>query len=131
MNKRRTAASMPCPCDERRPYAQCCAPLHMGIAVARSAEALMRSRYSAYARGDVPYLLQTWHAATRPPALELDVATRWLGLKIIEQQTQADRATVRFIARWAHGGGSAQRLQELSRFVLEDGRWYYVDGDTS
>lgn len=92
----------------------------------------MRSRYSAYARGLERYLLQTWHASTRPAALDLqaDTATRWLGLKILHHaQTCASAATVSFVARYRVGGGSAQRMEETSRFVCEDGRWYYVDGE--
>ncbi len=94
----------------------------------------MRSRYSAYARGLRDYLLATWHPDTRPDALELDDAPgaplRWLGLDVLEhQRDDADHARVRFVARFRIGGRSAQRLRELSRFVREDGRWFYVDGD--
>lgn len=94
----------------------------------------MRSRYSAYARGLHDYLLATWHAGTRPAALELDEAPsarlRWLGLDVLEHHRDAaDRARVRFVARFRVGGQPAQRLRELSRFVREEGRWYYVDGD--
>jgi SEC-C motif-containing protein len=121
-----------CPCDSGLDYARCCGPLHAG-AVAASALALMRSRYCAYVLGDEHYLLATWHASTRPSALDLhtDTATRWLGLEVKRHgvDADADRAQVEFIARYRVGGGRAVRLHELSRFVREDGRWYYVDGD--
>lgn len=91
----------------------------------------MRSRYSAYVLGLEPYLLATWHAGTRPTALDLDKETspRWLGLDIKRHQaTGPDSAVVEFVARYKTGG-RAHRLHEVSRFVREDGRWYYVDGE--
>ena len=91
----------------------------------------MRSRYSAYVLGLEDYLLATWHASTRPTALDLDKETspRWLGLDIKRHQaTGPDSAVVEFVARYKTGG-RAHRLHEISRFVREDGRWYYVDGE--
>ena len=91
----------------------------------------MRSRYSAYVLGLEPYLLATWHAGTRPTALDLDKETspRWLGLDIKRHQaTGPDSAVVEFVARYKTGG-RAHRLHEVSRFVREDGQWYYVDGE--
>ncbi|GAC1630787.1 MAG: YchJ family protein [Nevskia sp.] len=121
-----------CACGSGRDYAACCGPLHGG-APAATAEALMRSRYCAYALGLEAYLLATWHADTRPATLDLatgDAATRWLGLDIREQRsTGADSALVEFVARYRLGGGSAKRLHERSRFAREGGRWYYLDGE--
>ena len=91
----------------------------------------MHSRYSAYVLGLEPYLLATWHASTRPTALDLDKETspRWLGLDIKRHQaTGPDSAVVEVVARYKTGG-RAHRLHEVSRFVREDGRWYYVDGE--
>ena len=119
-----------CPCGHARPYWRCCQPLHDGMP-ASDAEALMRSRYSAYVLGLEAYLVATWHASTRPAALNLAAqrATRWLGLEVKRHVAHdAEHATVEFVARSRVGGGSAQRLHEISRFVREDGRWYYVDG---
>ena len=123
-----------CPCGRTdakgRPLAfeACCGPSLAGRA-APDAECLMRSRYSAFVRGDVPYLLGTWHASTRPATLELDALAQWLGLEIRQyRQTGPDTAEVEFVARF-RVGGRAVRQHELSRFVREDGRWYYVDGD--
>lgn len=120
-----------CPCGSRREYADCCGPLHAG-AVAQTPVELMRSRYSAYVTGDVDYLLATWHAGTRPEQLDLGdaTATRWLGLDVRRHETRgADSAIVEFIARYKVGGASAVRLHEVSRFVREGGRWFYVDGE--
>lgn len=90
----------------------------------------MRSRYSAFVMGNEPYLLATWHPRFRPASVDLDANTRWLGLSVRAASSTGDgRAEVEFIARYKVGGGSAVRLHERSRFVCEDGRWYYLDGD--
>ncbi len=106
----------------------CCGPLHAGQA-APDAERLMRSRYSAFVLGDVAYLLTTWHASRRPARIELDVGSKWLGLEIKQHRTTGpDTAEVEFVARF-RVGGKAVRQHELSRFVREADRWFYVDGD--
>lgn len=120
----------PCPCGRPAAYAACCGALHRG-APANDAEALMRSRYSAYVLGLADYLLATWHPTTRPAALDLDETPRpkWLGLEVKRFETAGpDSAVVEFVAR-CRVGGRAQRMHETSRFVREAGRWYYVDGD--
>ena len=88
----------------------------------------MRSRYCAYVLDRVDYLLATWHASTRPADLPTDRDTKWLGLDVRRHAViDVDHAEVEFVARYRiHGRGA--RLHELSRFVLEQGRWYYVDG---
>lgn len=120
----------PCPCGKPLSYAACCAPYHAG-APAPTAEALMRSRYSAYVHGLEAYLLETWHSSKRPESLNLDSDrnTRWLGLEIKRHQETGDNtAIVEFVARYKIDG-RAHRLHETSRFVREEGRWYYVDGE--
>lgn len=89
----------------------------------------MRSRYSAFALKLEPYLLATWHPDTRPVSLELETEiVKWLGLDVKHHQESGDTAIVEFVARYK-SGGRAQRLHEISRFVRENGRWLYVDGD--
>jgi SEC-C motif-containing protein len=92
----------------------------------------MRSRYSAYVLGIEAYLLATWHESTRPAALGLaDQSPKptWLGLSVKRHENPSpDTAIVEFVARLRLGGGSAERMHETSRFVREDGRWFYVDG---
>jgi SEC-C motif-containing protein len=124
----------PCPCgrsDARgRPLAfgACCGPLLAG-APAPDAEALMRSRYTAYVLGDAAYLLATWHPGTRPAEVAPEPDTRWLGLEVrARREIDATHAEVEFVARYRVQGRGG-RLHERSRFVREDGRWLYVDGD--
>ena len=117
-----------CPCGRPRPYADCCGRLHAGDPAA-DAESLMRSRYSAYAKSLEAYLLSTWHATTRPAALDLadGPQPKWLGLEVIASAESSDEASVEFVAL-CRIGGRAQRMREKSRFLREQGRWYYLDG---
>jgi len=122
----------PCPCGRPAAYAQCCGRFHAGPlqGQAPDAEALMRSRYSAYVRELADYLLQTWHPSTRPAEpLHFEPGLRWLGLEVKRHRAiDAEHAEVAFVAR-SKLGGRAHRLAETSRFVREGGRWFYVDGD--
>lgn len=118
----------PCPCGAAE-YAACCGRYHNG-ALAPDAEALMRSRYSAYVLKLEPYLAATWHPSTRPAALDLAAGSaKWLELRVNKHARETDdHSTVEFVARYKING-RAHRLHEISRFVREDGRWYYVDGE--
>jgi SEC-C motif-containing protein len=76
------------------------------------------------------YLLATWHASHRPASIDFDPGAKWLGLEVRNhRQLDATHAEVEFVARQKSPGGPAVRLHERSRFVREEGRWYYVDGD--
>ena len=124
-------APAPCPCGHPTPYATCCGRWHDGRLQlqAPDAEALMRSRYSAFVMERADYLLATWHASTRPLRLDFEPGLHWLGLTVLQHQRQdEDHATVRFAAR-SKLGGRATRLAETSRFVRANDRWLYVDGD--
>jgi SEC-C motif-containing protein len=113
-------------------YADCCGRYldHWDVAPAPDAEHLMRSRYSAFVRERVDYLLATWHPSHCPESLTFDAGAKWLGLDVrAHQVTGADTAEVEFVARYRLAG-QAVRLHERSRFVREDGRWFYLDGDS-
>ena len=119
-----------CPCGSGRTLAACCGRYHGG-ALAPDADALMRSRYSAYVLGLEDYLRATWHPATRPAALGLDAVPRpqWLGLAVKAHTLRdPDHATVEFVARYKLNG-RAYKLHETSRFERVDGHWLYVDGE--
>ncbi|WP_407539581.1 YchJ family protein [Deinococcus radiomollis] len=119
-----------CPCGSGRRYAACCGALHSGKREAKTAEALMRSRYSAYVLRLEAYLLHTWHPDTRPGTLDLEQDhTRWLGLTLRGTQNgrPADQTgQVRFTAIYRIGA-QQHRLDEESRFVRLEGRWIYLD----
>lgn len=122
------SASLACPCGSGLSLDACCGRWHAGEA-APSAEALMRSRYSAYVLGLEDYLLATWHPDTRPAALHLadEAPMKWLGLKVLVAKASGDTATVHFVARYKIRGRAAF-IDENSRFVRERGCWFYVDG---
>ena len=131
MSKPRSeAATSACPCGSGLAYDDCCGRYHAG-APAPDAEALMRSRYCAYVLDNAPYVIATWHRTTRPARLDPagGATTRWLGLEVRRHVVTGEHtALVEFIARFKTGG-RARRLHETSRFVREDGRWFYVDGE--
>ena len=132
------APTSACPCGRFGPrgkplaHADCCGRYidDFGHQPAPDAEALMRSRYSAFVREAADYLLATWHPSQRPATLAFTPGAKWLGLEVkSRRQIDTDHAEVEFVARQREPGGRAVRLQERSRFVREAGRWYYVDGD--
>ncbi|WP_236242634.1 YchJ family protein [Streptomyces sp. CC228A] len=123
-------ADDPCPCGLPAAYAACCGRFHAGTAAAPTAELLMRSRYSAFAVRDEPYLLRTWSAATRPHGVDFDPELHWTGLEILDTSDGTlfhTAGTVTFAAHYTHAG-SPGTLRERSRFEKADGRWAYVDG---
>ncbi|ROO23084.1 YchJ family protein [Salinisphaera orenii] len=118
---------MTCPCQSGRPYDQCCGPCHRGEP-APAPEALMRARYSAYALGDAAYVQSSWHPDTRPATLDLPSGDHWLGLAVLDSGEDGDTGRVHFRATCRDDGDFAV-LEERSRFVREQGQWFYVDGD--
>lgn len=88
----------------------------------------MRSRYTAFARGDAAYLLATWHPSTRPAELELEGDTVWRRLQLVDVVEGEEAGVVEFRASYRTPDGTGL-LHERSRFAREGGRWFYVDGD--
>lgn len=110
-----------CPCGSGLCLSACCAPVIENDS-ASSAEALMRSRYTAFVLGHWEYLLLSWHPDTRPSRISRQ-QTRWLGLSILEHCPDS----VEFIAAFKDGR-KVCTLHEISRFAKADGHWRYVDG---
>lgn len=128
VSKPANTVSIDCPCGSKKSYRQCCELLHDGAA-ARDAEALMRSRYSAFALGRDDYIQRSWHASTRPASSAADQQQRWIGLQIKRHELiDSEHALVEFVARYKING-RAFGLHEISRFVREGGHWFYVDGE--
>jgi len=123
-----------CPCGSGKKYSTCCEPFISGRELPANAESLMRSRYVAYSQKNNQYILDTWHASTRPddptPAEHYNV--EWLGLQILGTEhggENDERGIVEFRARY-RVKGKTSGLDESSEFIKENGRWYYVDGTT-
>lgn len=89
----------------------------------------MRSRYTAFVRGNEDHLFRTWHAKTRPTDIGLDDETTWLGLEILGTSDGGESdttGTVRFRAKFRDHLGE-RTLEENSSFVRRAGRWVYLD----
>jgi len=125
-----------CLCGSQQNFGDCCQPLLDGQSQASTAQALMRSRYSAFATGNIDYLIDTLHPDKRQPQdrelLEGALLnTHWLGLQVRQCEKgleDDDRGTVEFVATWSEASQSGF-LHERSRFVKENTHWYYVDGE--
>jgi SEC-C motif-containing protein len=102
-----------------------------GDHLACTAEALMRSRYTAYVVRDIAYLLKSWHPLTRPDKIDPAAIPEWSDLNIIrtEKGTETDSEGIVEFQAAAFFRKNMLRLHEVSRFVKEDGQWLYVDGD--
>ncbi len=124
---------MSCPCGTDKPYETCCAPYHDGQAIAPTAQALMRSRYSAFVKARISYLKDTTWPARQKDFDEtgyLDRATNsiWLGLTVHNHEagTETDiQGTVTFTAKSMVMGQISEQT-EISLFKKKSGRWYYV-----
>jgi SEC-C motif domain protein len=119
----------PCPCGSGATYDECCGPVVRNERPPDTAEELMRSRFTAYALGDVDHVFRSWHPATRPDDLSELPQLDWIGLDIVEVVDGGpgdDTGVVEFRAR--HAGGV---MHERARFVRRAGRWVYLDGDTT
>ncbi|MDE0572081.1 YchJ family metal-binding protein [Demequina sp. B12] len=122
-----------CPCGSGETYSACCRPYLRREAEAPTAEALMRSRYTAYVRRDAAYLEHTWHPQTYVPVGDLRSPV-WRGLSVgaVEDGKPGDsHGVVEFTAHFEDDAGHAGNMRETSRFVFEQGRWLYLDGDVS
>lgn len=97
-----------------------------------TAEELMRSRFKAFRESDAGWLIKTWHESTRPGNLDLSDNPTWRGLQIIDTVNGGpddETGIIEFRATHVQEGGGVGVLHERSRFIKEDGRWYYVDGE--
>jgi SEC-C motif-containing protein len=121
----------PCPCSSGKTFDQCCRPCLQQRQNPVTAEALMRSRYTAFVLNDENYLRYSWSPQTCPDDIGLDNKTQWLGLQIKATEqglAHDDSGRVEFVARFKING-KAIRLHENSRFVRHEERWVYRDGE--
>lgn len=120
-----------CPCGTGSNYGVCCGRLISGAAQARTAEELMRSRYSAYALGELDHIFRTWHPRTRPDDVSPGPGVEFIGLTIhdiVAGGPDDDLGVVEFTARMRTPEG-VDEMRERSRFSRRAGRWMYVDGN--
>ena len=134
-----------CLCGSEKSFKDCCLPLLENTLQASNPEQLMRSRYSAYCAKNAEYLLRTLLPSKRKPnELQLIAnnmeATHWLGLKVIAagyNENNKQTGWVEFAAFYrqteigmrTEDTAPIENIYEKSQFILEDGRWYYVEGE--
>lgn len=119
-----------CYCGSNVSFEDCCQVYIKGIQKAPTAETLMRSRYSAYAVRDADYLVATTHSSTRKlhrkeDILEWSKSNHWIQLEVLA----STETIVKFKAHYLDFQGKAKVHEEHSTFILENGNWFYVDGE--
>jgi SEC-C motif-containing protein len=124
-------SSQSCPCGSGNSYRHCCCNYHSGELYPATAEALMRSRYTAYVLKNADYLLGSWSPKTRPVQIDFSMpAVNWSGLEIIaiKKGTATDDKGMISFKAFYKADGKDHVMNEVSRFSKIAGRWYYVDG---
>jgi SEC-C motif domain protein len=120
-----------CPCGSGLVYTSCCGVYHDGSRYAQTAEALMRSRYSAFVLKLDAYVLATWDNTLRPKSVDFELdASQWQRLEIIACKkglANDSKGIVEFNAYYLQNG-QAHVLHETSRFVKRGNHWFYLDG---
>jgi SEC-C motif-containing protein len=124
--------SLKCPCGLDSDYQQCCGRYIHADAIPLTAEALMRSRYTAYALGHIEYIKKTMKGLPLEnfdvhSALSWSKSVYWLKLEILETKSKDDEAFVMFVASFV-SKSKIHYLKEKSKFKRIDGQWYYTDG---
>ena len=124
---------MICPCQKQqenaKDYSDCCEPLHLGKSTAQTCEQLMRSRFSGFGLGLTDYINQSWHPSTRPQDLSLEPDSQWLKLDIVRSTETQVHFKAYFLDSESSPSGFSV-LEEVSDFVFENDRRFYVSGDT-
>lgn len=119
-----------CPCKSGKSYESCCGPILSGRKPAKTAEDLMRSRYTAYCRGRSEYVLRTWHKSTRPVTLDPGTIPEWNNLEVIRTEKGHEEDSEGYVEFRASAMThlTPYSLHETSYFVKEKGQWFYVSG---
>ncbi|SDU54899.1 YchJ family protein [Desulfobacula phenolica] len=123
-----------CCCGSRKTHELCCHPFLSGRLKPNTPEQLMRSRYSAFCLNDMDYLMSTHHFSTqdsndREMLLKMFQKTQWLGLKILKTDMDPGCREIGYVEFAAfYKTNEPGQIHEKSRFVRENGQWYYIDG---
>lgn len=133
--KKRINHIVHCPCGSKRNYTVCCEPLHNNHAQAKTPEQLMRSRYSAHVKQLVQYIIDTYHPSCHAEQFKKEIMNstqlQWQKLKIVSSHfstENSDEGYVSFKASYIEDG-QKRSLKEHSRFLKENNKWYYIDGE--
>ena len=124
-----------CPCGSEKAFSECCQPLISGAHTAQSAEALMRSRYSAYVNGEIDYIYDTLHPSKRESfdrkeSKEWSTQSTWVSLEILGTEKggpEDEIGLVEFIAQFRQNDKLVKH-HEVAEFVKQNDRWFFLDG---
>jgi SEC-C motif-containing protein len=121
-----------CPCQSQKPYSKCCGVFHAGKNYPDQVEDLMRSRYSAFSKGEIDYILASHHPATRSQVNPQEIQdwskkSKWKGLEIKHSHQDAYQGEVEFIASY-ETEGQDYRHHEIATFKKHEDKWYFFDG---
>jgi SEC-C motif-containing protein len=115
-----------CPCGSGKKFQSCCNLFLSGQAYPNTAENLMRSRYCAYAMGNLAYLRKTWHPDTCPDLRQEDLETQWTRLEVIKSKAGLKKSVVEFKA-WYSENEQEHVIHEVSLFKLYKKKWVYLE----
>jgi len=125
-----------CPCGSGKAFSECCESLIQGGEDAQTAEALMRSRYTAHVKLDFDYVHDTLHPSKRKEedrkGADWSKNFEWQSLEVVRTEAGGpddETGIVEFIAKYRKKG-TAYAHHEIAEFAKEEGRWYFVDGET-
>lgn len=125
-----------CPCGSKQKYLDCCGAIISGKQNATTCLELMKSRYTAYSKADINYLMLSHHSSTRPTKERKSIklwaeSVKWLQLIIINTwagEANDHEGFVEFKAMYFEDGQIGQ-IHEKSLFLRENGKWVYVSGE--
>ncbi len=124
-----------CPCGSKKQYQYCCGKYLSGKAIAETAEKLMRSRYTAFGKGNIDYLIATVHPNKRTQSERSELTksinnTQWLSLTIINTNKGKKNDSVGYVEfEVVYQVNKPEQLHERSKFIKTDGKWFYLEGD--
>jgi len=121
-----------CNCGSGKSYIDCCSIIHEDFSKAKHPEELMRSRYCAFTLYKGAYLLETHHASTRKTVRKKELirwskSVEWKGLEVLNSSVDSSVGFVEFKAHFI-SNGKPDMIHEKSKFIFENGRWYYLEG---
>jgi SEC-C motif-containing protein len=128
-----------CPCSSKKPYAECCEPLHKKVEKATTAEQLMRARYAAFAKHEIDFIIESAHPDTHKEDARDHIEkwsrdSTWNGMEIIDTTAGGeddDEGVVEFLAFYDDAEGEEVEHHERAFFKKEDDTWFFVDGESA
>ncbi|OIQ28559.1 MAG: hypothetical protein BM564_09175 [Bacteroidetes bacterium MedPE-SWsnd-G2] len=123
-----------CPCGLPKHYLDCCGLIHNNVKLATSPELLMRSRYTAFTKANIEFLMLSWHKSTRPIKDKKEIeqwakSVSWIKLEVLSSKLNANNSKIGYVEFKAfyYENGAVQTIEEHSKFTFENDQWYYLN----